>query len=235
MKLNNFGIDPETKIHKKILTETESCFLGIMWTECNGRENAISANELAVRFDFALRDVMPGRKKIAATIARVKDLPEFQKQKRMVRYIQNHLITMHDNIPVFSTAGKGGGYWIADNKDDATDFYNAFRKRGMTGLVKASRGKKAAFVDMMQQLSFEFEDRAADIGILNASDISPGDSAAIAVVDSFLSRMTKNPEKFSAGLKRLSKKYGSILLDKTEVAAMKAKASELSKLVEALG
>jgi len=141
---------------------------------------------------------------------------------------------MHDNIPILSRAGNGGGYWIAKNKEEAETFYATFRKRGMTGLVKASRGKKAALIDMMQQLTFEFEDMATSIGIVDNVDISNADTA-ISVVDSFLGRMLENPEKFSGGLKKLSKKYGSNLLNATEVAEMNNKAAELSNLVASLG
>jgi len=231
MKLEDLGINPETRRHDKCLTVAENRFLGILWTDHVGTENKISANELAVKFDCAMRgfDVDPESLK---TIGRLS--PWLDKEKRVVRHMHNHLLTMHDNISILSQAGIGGGYWIAENKAEAIAFYDTFRKRGMTGLVKASRGKKASLIDMMEQVTFEFEELAGDVGFSADADIA-GDPAAIAVVDSFLGRMLDNPERFSAGLKKLSKKYGSILLDKTEVAAMKTKAAELSRLVEALG
>lgn len=230
MKLEDLGIT-ETGRHDKCLTVAESRFLGILWTDHVGSDNKISANELAVKFDCAMKgfDVDP------AAIKHLRRLtPYLDQQKRMVRHMYNHLLTMHDNVSILSRAGYGGGYWIAESKDEAVAFYDTFRKRGMTGLVKASRGKKAALVDMMEQVTFEFEAFAGKTGMLDNADMA-GDPAAIAVVDSFLGRMLENPERFSSGLKKLSKKYGSILLDKTEVAAMKTKAAELSRLVEALG
>ena len=231
MKLEDLGINPETRRHDKSLTAAENRFLGILWTDYVGTDNKISANELAVKFDCAMRgfDVDPQSLRSLGRLT-----PWLDKEKRNVRHMHNHLLTMHDNISILSRAGYGGGYWIAESKEEAIAFYDTFRKRGMTGLVKASRGKKAALVDMMEQVSFEFEDYASAIGMADNADIS-GDPAAIAVVDSFLGRMLDNPERFSSGLKKLSKKYGSILLDKTEVAAMKTKAAELSRLVEALG
>jgi len=231
MKLEDLGINPETRRHDKCLTVSENRFLGILWTDHVGTENKITANELAVKFDCAMRgfDVDPHAIKSLGKLT-----PWLDKEKRVVRHMHNHLLTMHDNISILSKAGNGGGYWIAENKAEAIAFYDTFRKRGMTGLVKASRGKKASLIDMMEQVTFEFEDLAGDVGFSADTDIA-GDPAAIAVVDSFLGRMLDNPERFSAGLKKLSKKYGSILLDKTEVAAMKTKAAELSRLVEALG
>ena len=231
MKLEDLGINPETRRHDKCLTVAENRFLGILWTDHVGTDNKISANELAVKFDCAMRgfDVDPQSMNSLGRLT-----PWLDQEKRTVRHMHNHLLTMHDNISILSRAGYGGGYWIAESKEEAVAFYDTFRKRGMTGLVKASRGKKAALVDMMEQVTFEFEDYAGAIGLADNADIS-GDPAAIAVVDSFLGRMLDNPERFSSGLKKLSKKYGSILLDKTEVAAMKTKAAELSRLVEALG
>ncbi len=232
MKYEDLGFNLKTGCHDKRLTIIESCFIGILWEDHIGANNKVSANELAVKFSCAMDGFEPDKKQLL----RMKKIKtsRFDQEKRKIRRIHNHLLTMHDNISIFSKAGHGGGYWIAENKEEAVEFYDTFRKRGMTGLVKASRGKKAVLVDMMEQVTFEFEDLAATAGIVDNTGVS-GDSAAIAVVDSFLARMLESPERFSAGLKKLSKKYGSILLDKTEVAAMKTKAAELSRLVESLG
>lgn len=233
MKLEDLGINPETRQHNKRLTTVENRFLDILWTDFVGENNKISANELALRFDCAMQGFKLDPEQVPDIVKSMNNT-WFDLKKRTVRHLHNHLLTMHDNISILSKAGVGGGYWIAESKQEAAEFYNTFRKRGMTGLVKASRGKKAILVDMMEQVTFEFENMAVNTGVLGTHDIT-GDPAAIAVVDSFLGRMLKNPEKFSEGLKKLSKKYGSVLLDKAEVAAMKAKATELSKLVESMG
>lgn len=238
MKLEDLGIDSGTGHHNRRLTDAENRFLGILWIDHVGGENKISADELALRYDYAMN--MPGVEfhygpdELQLMFQQLKLRPWLERKKRTVRHLQNHLVVMHDNISILSSAGNGGGYWIAENKQEAADFYESFRKRGMTALVKASRGKKAALVGMMQQVTFEFENLAVDIGILDSTDMS-GDPAAIAVVDSFLGRMLEDPERFSSGLKKLSKKYGSVLLDKTEVTAMKEKVVELSRLVTSLG
>jgi len=233
MKLEDLGIDSKTGHHNRQLTVAENRFLGILWIDHVSEDNKISANELALRYDCAMNSLEYDPVLSVRLLKQLKDSAWFDRKKRTVRHLHNHLVMMHDNISILSKAGSGGGYWIAENKQEAADFYETFRKRGMTGLVKASRGKKAALVDMMEQVTFEFEDLAVDIGVIDRADMS-GDPAAIAVVDSFLGRMLEDPEKFSGGLKRLSKKYGSVLLDKTEVAMMKAKAFELSRLVESL-
>ncbi len=237
MKLEDLGIDSKTGHHNRTLTHMENSFLGLLWVDHVGAENKIGANELAVRFDFAIQNIVPWRDWTVKS--KIKWYLKYNPRKlgllkRTVRHLHNHLVMMHDNISILSKAGIGGGYWIAESKEEAADFYESFRKRGMTALFKASRGKKAALVGIMQQVTFEFENLAVDIGILDSTDMS-GDPAAIAVVDSFLGRMLEDPERFSSGLKKLSKKYGSVLLDKTEVAAMKEKAGELSRLVASLG
>jgi len=233
MKLEDLGIDSKTGHHNRTLTVAENRFLGILWVDHVGEENKISADELALQYHSVMNALEYDSLRKRLLYKGFQGSKWLALRKRTVRHLHNHLLTMHDNISILSKAGVGGGYWIAENKQEAADFYETFRKRGMTGLVKASRGKKAALVDMMEQVTFEFEDLAVDIGVIDRADIS-GDPAAIAVVDSFLGRMLEDPEKFSSGLKKLSKKYGSVLLDKTEVAAMKAKAFELSRLVESL-
>lgn len=234
MKIEDFGIDPETRQHNKQLTVVENRFLSILWTDHIGEDNKIGADALALQYDCAMHGLPYDPATSYHLIKSLKHSVWLDRRKRTVRHLHNHLLTMHDNIPILSKAGIGGGYWIAEGKQETAAFYDTFRKRGMTGLVKASRGKKAILVDMMEQVTFEFEDMAVNTGILDTQDVT-GDPAAIAVVDSFLDRMLKNPERFSAGLKKLSEKYGSVLLNRTAVAAMKTKAAELSKMVEALG
>jgi len=233
VKPEDIGIDPKNMQHDKRLTTVENRFLNILWTDFVGEGNKISANELALRFDCAMNGFELDPAQIS-NLSKKMNNTWLDLKKRTVRHIHNHLLTMHDNIPILSKAGIGGGYWIAANKDEANEFYKTFRKRGMTGLVKASRGKKSILVDIIEQVTFEFETLSGNTCALDRPGTS-SDSVAITVVDSFLSRMLKNPEKFSSGLKKLSEKYGSVLLNKAEVATMKAKASELSKLVEALG
>lgn len=234
MNLGDLGIDTKTNRHDKLLTTVEGRFLGILWENHIGKDNKISANELAVRFDCAMNGFDVDLNQLSRLKKNVHS-PGLDKKKRTIRHLHNHLLTMHDNVSILSKAGAGGGYWIAEDKDEAVEFYGTFRKRGMTGLVKASRGKKAVLIDMMSQLTFEFEHLAINVGVLDMPDIKGGDHAAIAIVDSFLGRMLNNPEKFSGGLRKLSEKYGSILLDKTQFAIMKSKASELKQLLDGLG
>ena len=238
MKLEDFGINPKTRIHDRNLTFMENRFLGILWIDHVGAENKISADALAVKFEYAMkgREIKPENLSIVI-LGMQKNYPVMiNRRKRDVRYLQNHLLFDHKNVPLLSKAGTGGGYWIAESKEETEEFFHGFRKRGLTGLVKASRGKKAAMVDMMQQLTFEFEDMVDLTGGRLTAKGKAGDDLpmAIEVVDSFLSRMLQDPERFSDGLKKIGQKYGSVLLPKAQVKAMQTKAAELQELVASL-
>ncbi len=222
MKLEDYGIDPKTKYHNQRLTFAEYKFVSFMWTDHVGEENKISAVRLAILFAGVM---------IGIEIMRV---PKLMAQwKRNVRHMHNHLLTSHQRIPILSKAGNDGGYWIAETDAEAADFYHTFRKRGMTGLVKASRGKQAVMVEMMQQLSFEFEDLADKTGIEMPKQ-SKKTTVPVAVVDRFLGKMLEEPEKHAEGLRKISEKYGSVLLPKSHVRQMQAKTDELQKMFSSL-
>jgi hypothetical protein len=209
-----------------------------LWIDHVGKDNKISAGELAIRFhrirggrtisENELSETLRGYRRYARR--------ELDLLKRDVRRMQNHLLTQHENTPILSKAGNGGGYWIADNEEEAEKFYDSFRQRGLTGLVKASRGKKAVMVEMMTQLSFEFEN------LVDRSDVRgqmpevrrEGSPTAMAVVDAFLKKMLSNPERYSEDIRKLGRKFGSVLLPKEQVAAMQVKAQELQEILSGL-
>lgn len=231
MKADDLGVDPRTGRHTRTLTTVENRFLGILWTDHAGRANRIGAIELAVEFASRMGETFEGLSEKQRVASR-------EGWKREVRHLQNHLLTEHSRIPLLSAAGINGGYWIAESEEETRAFYDTFRRRGLTGLVKASRGRQAEMVDMVKQLSFEFDDlddRTGDGG-LAAHLIRPaaGMPTPIEVVDAFLGKMLQEPEKFADGLRKIGKKYGSILLSKDRVEAMKRKARELEQLVEGL-
>lgn len=236
MKLEDFGIDPETRHHNSTLTHAENCFLGLLWIDYVGEENKIGADELAIRFHYA-RD---GR------IISERELPIMLEEwrrarrgldllKRDVRKMHNHLLVQHENTPILSKAGYGGGYWIADSEEDAARFYDTFRQRGLTGMIKASRGKKAVMVEMMTQLSFEFEDLIDKSGKPLSQDFRRSSApTAMAIVDAFLEKMLSNPERYSADIRKLGRKFGSVLLPQKQVAEMQHKAAELQSILTGL-
>ena len=236
MRLHHLGIDPKTRHHSTSLTFAESTFVGILWTEHVGNENKISADALAVVFARAMSGVEINE------VDAVKALPGIKEEhrtwlegwKRDVREMQLHLLTQHDRIPILSKAGPDGGYWLSNSEDEADQFFHTFRRRGLTGIIKASRGKKAILVDIMRQVSFEFEDLIDQTGLAPAGSDMSGVPAPIQVVDAFLSKMLKNPEEFSDGLRKLSEKYGSVLMPKDRLDKIKNQTAALQEALSGL-
>ncbi|MFH1999580.1 MAG: hypothetical protein ABIK28_07865, partial [Planctomycetota bacterium] len=144
MRLEDLGYNPKTGVHRKQpLTPEEAAFLGMLWVDHEGEGVKISADNLALQYMQKIENQV--------------DRHRLEFWKREVRELQNHLLCEH-RIPILSKAGNHGGYWIAATEGESEQFYDTFRKRGLTGLVKASRGKQSAMVDMVTQLSFEFEE-----------------------------------------------------------------------------
>lgn len=238
MKLEDLGINSRTGYHNRTLTHAENCFLGLLWIDHVGEDNKISADELAILFSAALegRTIMPKDAPVLVKGYKIHAAKQLALLKRDVRRMQNHLLTQHENVPVLSKAGNGGGYWIADSEEEAEKFYDSFRQRGLTGLVKASRGKKAVMVEMMTQISFEFENLVdkSDFRLPTSDFRRPGAPTAMAVVDAFLEKMLSNPERYTEDLKKIGQKFGSVLLPKAQVAAMQHKAQELQTILSEL-
>ena len=239
MKLEDLGIDSKTGHHNRTLTHAENCFLGLLWIDHVGEDNKIGADELAIRFHYALDDRMISERELLIMLEEWRRARRgLDLLKRDVRRMHNHLLTQHEHTPILSKAGYGGGYWVADSEEEAARFYDTFRQRGLTGLIKASRGRKAVMVEMMTQLSFEFEDlidkREGTEAQRHRGTKGDGAPAAIAVVDAFLERMLRNPERYSADLRKIGAKFGSVLLPKAQVSAMQAKAAELQEILTGL-
>ena len=217
MKSEDFGFDPKTGRHDARLTYAEDKFVEILWENHTGFDNRTSADDLARDF--------------AAKIEDRSSCIRLEYWKRDVRRMHNHLLQYHDNVPILSRAGIQGGYWFAQNKLEAAMFYDSFRKRGMTGLLKASRGKQSVMVDIVEQLSFKFDELTDKTG---AQYPQRKELMSIKILDAFLERMTRDPEKFADGLRKIGKKYGSVLLPREQVTAMRAKARELQQMVDNL-
>jgi len=232
MKLADFGIDPQTGHHDRRLTWAESRFVGILWLDHVGEAAAVRADRLAIMFFLGLDITQSGDYLADATPRALKEVGLW---KRSVRFLQNHLLFQHDNIPVFSRSGIGGGYFIAGDDSEAEDFYRAFRQRGMTGLIKATRGKKASFIDAVEQLSFEFEDMVDQVGAPMAVRQNKRSLMPVEVVDAFLDKMTRDPEQFADGLRAIGEKYSSVLLPQKTVSLIQSRVAELESLVGSLG
>ena len=223
MKKQNYGIDPETGKHDRRLTRAESAFLGILWTDHAGEENKIRSKGLALAYAAALGHYPDPDATFSQFVSH---------WEREARHMQNHLLAEHENIPVYSKAGSCGGYWVAQSEAEGERFYDTFRKRGLTGLRKAARGRQGVMVEMVQQLSFEFDD-LEDMTGADTVSIS-GRPTPIAVVDALIRKMMSDPERFASDLQRLGKKFSSVLLPKARAREIEDTARKLQELVRGL-
>jgi len=223
MRADDYGFDLDTGRHNACLTRAEGRFVGILWEDHVGRKKAIPAKKLARKFAKLMTGTAPLKDGVVAG------------WMREVRKMHNHLLRYHDKIPILSKAGGGGGYWIAADEAEAAEFYETFRKRGLTGLVKASCGRKRVLLESVEQLAFAFdelEDKSGFTGYIKPRGRQP---MATDIVIALLEKMTGNPDKFADDLRKIGDRFGSVLLPKSQVAAVLAKAREFQREVERLG
>ena len=221
MRAEDFGIDPETGQHSRQLTETEEDMREIL-SDHIGRAERISASDLALQF----HEAQEGRR-----MTHMEYRQGIEPWKRDVRHMTNHLLIDHDQR-ICSKAGNSGGYWLARTKEEMDEFYETFRKRAMTGLVKASRGKRSVMADMVKQIAFEFEELKTDRRT-RAVDMPPlgPDPAPEIVVTEFLNKMTKEPEKYTDEIKRLRRKFAHVFIEPERYARLQIISRELTELL----
>lgn len=225
MRLEDVGYNLKTGWHDRRLTHAESVFVGVLWVDHVGEKLAISADELAKRFAFGMG------------VSIELDRKTLEYWKRDIRELQNHILEKHDQIPVLSKPGKGGGYWIAADDSEKEEFYHSFRKRGLTGFIKATRGKRAGVVEAVEQIAFEFEDLVDQTGEAAMELKRLGPSIAPDIVDALLSKMSMNPEEFASSLRKIREKYfsGGVLVEKNRIEAMRNKINELNEMTASFG
>ena len=205
----DLGID-KNGVHSMELTDMEARCVDILQGRGCGRRAAIAAADLGWRI---LED-------------------GGERGKRAVRRLINHLIMTHA-LPVMCEAGGGGGYYLAGDPEETERFKQTFRRRAMTGLVKASRGSKAAYVDMMYQYTLGFDDPETQrtiehLRLLPEEDAAP---AWVQLVTKLLDRISSNPQVYAAEIRRIQAAYGDIFVPREKVSMLKAKTAEFQKLL----
>lgn len=150
--------------------------------------------------------------------------------KRRVRKAVNELIIKH-GISICCVAGNGGGYYLPANQEDVEGNYKTFHRRAMTGLVKAARGRRAAYADAMVQLSLGFEREAA---VYRPGPGEDGPPAWVSVVTGLLQQVKGDPVKYAAEIRRIQEEFGDIFVRRDQVAKIRALSSELSRVLEGL-
>jgi hypothetical protein len=224
MKSEDLGFNPEHTQHDPVLTDAEDTLLTLLLRDHVGAERKIGATELALYFHEEMLGERVSHKDF--------DLNK-EAWKREVRYLVNHLVIDHDQ-PILSKAGNDGGYWIAENEAEVEEFYETFRRRAMTGLTKAARGRKAVLAETINQLALEFDDLQAERLAYVRPRLDPG-STPLTLVVSLIDKMTREPQRFGRDIEILRQKLGKVLLPKETFQEIQATSAKLQELVGRIG
>ncbi len=200
--------------HSATLTTIEERCIDILQRQGQGRESAIPANTLA-GWVFGGCDL--------------------EQAKRNVRELTNHLINTH-LLPICSMPGNGGGYWLPGSPEEEAAVYEARRKRVMTGLMKMSRGRKAAYVDIIDQLTLCFDEPegAQAIERMNLAPENDPMPAFVRLITRGLARIESDPQKYAAEIKALQRNFSGIFVPKTTVRQIEEKIREAEHLLRGI-
>jgi hypothetical protein len=161
------------------------------------------------------------------------ELHRFENCKRRVRAVVNSLIIAH-GISIMCRAGIGGGYYLPATKEEVEENSRSFHRRAMTGLIKESRGRKAAYADAMVQLTLGFEGEAEGYRELTGGPAEDGPPAWVTVVTGLLEQVKGDPVKYAAEIRRLQEQFGDIFVRRDRVEKLKELSGELSRVLEGL-
>ncbi len=190
-----------------------------------GYAGRLSSNELAQKiYDIWLDMANP--------VAR-DELHRFESCKRRVREVVNSLIIVH-GISIMGRSGSGGGYYLPATKEEVEENSRSLHRRAMTGLIKESRGRKAAYADAMIQLSLGFEGEAEGYRELTGGPAEDGPPAWVSVVTGLLEQVKGDPVKYASEIKRIQDEFGDIFVRRDQVAKIKQLTTELNKALEGL-
>lgn len=200
--------------HEPTLTQLEAKCVAVLRVQGSGRESAIPAERLALH--------VFGRWGVTGGDEALRDL----------RRLVNHLIITHGQ-PIISKAGKGGGYYLPATEEEVIEYYHAFHRRAMTGLLKASRGKKSAFVELLGQLAFGFDEPEMQ-EVLEALDLTPDVDpvpAFVGVITQGLERLAVDPQRYAEEIRQIQRAYGDIFVPREKVRLLKEKTEEFQQLL----
>ncbi len=197
--------------HNRNLTYIEATCIGTLESNGKGRNHAIPSGEL-ITWVFPDLDI--------------------EQAKRNLRALVNHIICTH-RLPICSMPGNGGGYWLPETKDEEVAVYEARRKRAFTGLVKMSLGRKGAYVDTIEQLSFWFDEPEGAQAIERLRLAPDKDEMPIwlKLVTRLLTRIEKDPQRYAVEISALQRNFGDIFVPRATMNLLKEKLRETQELL----
>jgi len=200
MQRNDIGIDAGG-MHSRRLTPLEEHCLRVMAMRGRGKRARISAERLAL---------------------------ELRRTGRDTRLLVNHLIISHKKA-IISKAGADGGYWLRGTEDEVEDFCQAFRKRALTGLLKQSQGRKAAYAEIMAQLAFDFDTDTASAALERLALVPDKDPMPpwVQVVHRLLGRMADDPQRYAREIVQIQEDYQDVFVPRPLLRDLRDKATGL--------
>lgn len=220
---SDLGID-KGSVHHMELTMLEAECLNILQRGCVGIQQAMAANTLA----SLLFGIEIGPEDDPAGVAE-----QLEAAKRNLRALINHLIIEHQ-IPILSSGGRPGGYWIPETKNEEEMVYAARKKRAFTGMVKACKGRKASYVQDMEQMLLWFDEPEGHDAIRRLrlpveKDPVP---AWVRLTTRLLDRFSRDPQRYAAEIAELQRQFGDIFVPKATVAKLRSAATTIQELLK---
>jgi len=168
--------------------------------------------------------------------ATISNNPDTQKEraKRHLRKVINRLIIVH-GIPIMCQSGPGGGYYLPAFDQEVEENYARFHRRAMTGLMKASRARRAAYADAVIQLAMGFDGPEGEeirqrIGAPRIDRLQP--PAWVQVVTKLLDQMKGNPEAYATQIATLQERYGDIFVPRHKVAELRGELAKVQRMID---
>lgn len=119
--------------------------------------------------------------------------------QRRLRGIINHLILTH-SVPILSsTQRRVSGYYLCREKEEVHRFNRAFKRRAVTGLLKAASVNKSSLLEVANRLAFDYY-RAHS----HDTEKVPG---MFNVVSRYLQHIRENPELYQKEIRQLKEDF----------------------------
>jgi hypothetical protein len=123
--------------------------------------------------------------------------------QRRLRGIINHLILTHAVPILSSTQRKVSGYYICREKDEVRRFNRAFKRRAITGLLKAASVNRSSLLEVANRLAFDYYRVQT-----KKSEKIPGMTK---VVNRYLQHIKANPKLYKREIQQLKEDFQRIL------------------------
>ena len=123
--------------------------------------------------------------------------------QRRLRGIINHLILNHSAPIISSTQRRVSGYYLCREKGEVHRFNRAFKRRAITGLLKAASVNRSSLLEVANKLAFDYYRMHSA-----QSQKIPG---MMSVVSRYLQYIKENPKLYQKEIKRLKEDFQKIL------------------------